>query len=97
MLVFKITFLNLVRGRVETRVTVLFGSVEYFERELLHEAEQNYVNKQADEQISITYSRLKSELLNDFVCEERIRVECLENLKHAFGRLFKPNMRATAR
>ncbi|MFJ7727893.1 hypothetical protein ACIQXV_17240 [Neobacillus sp. NPDC097160] len=77
-------------------MTVLFGSVEYYERELLHEAKQNHVNKQADDQISMTYSRLKSELLNDFVCEERIRVECLENLKQAFCRLFKPSIRATA-
>jgi hypothetical protein len=81
---------------VETKVTVLFGSVEYYERELLHEADQNHVNRHADDAISMTYFRLKNELLNDFVCEERIRVECLENLTQAFGRLFKSDMRMTA-
>lgn len=77
-------------------MTVLFGSVEYYERELLHEADQNHVNRHADDAISMTYFRLKNELLYDFVCEERIREECLENLTQAFCRLFKSDMCATA-
>jgi len=81
---------------VEIRVTVLFGSVEYFEKEILNAAAQSHINNLTHDHISMIYSRLKNELLNDFVCEERIRVECLKNLTQASGRLFKLEMSATA-
>jgi hypothetical protein len=76
-------------------MSVLFGSVEYYERELLHTVEQNQVNTRADEQISKTYAKLKRELLHDFVCEEKIRTECLENLTKAFCRRFNSDMGVT--
>ena len=81
---------------MEVRVTVLFGSVEYFEKEILNAAEQSHLNMLTHDHISMIYSRLKSELLNDFVCDERIRVECLKNLTQAFNGLFKLEMSATA-
>ncbi|WP_312470305.1 hypothetical protein [Neobacillus sp.] len=77
-------------------MTVLFGSVEYFEKEILRVAAQNPLNRLTHDHISMICSRLKSELLNDFVCEERIRVECLENLTQASYKLFKLEMRVTA-
>ena len=77
-------------------MTALFGSVEYFEKEIQNDAAQNHLNKLTHDDISMIYSRLKSELLNDFVCDERIRVECLENLTQASCRLFKLEMRSTA-
>ncbi|CAH2716725.1 hypothetical protein BACCIP111895_03913 [Neobacillus rhizosphaerae] len=77
-------------------MTVLFGSVEYFEKEILRVAAQNPLNRLTHDHISMICSRLKSELLNDFVCEERIRVECLENLTQASCKLFKLEMRVTA-
>ncbi|WHY78396.1 hypothetical protein QNH20_04400 [Neobacillus sp. WH10] len=77
-------------------MTVLFGSVEYFEKEILNAAAQGHINDLTHDHISMIYSMLKNELLNDFVCEERIRVECLKNLTQASCRLFKLEMSATA-
>lgn len=65
--------------------TVIFGTVEYFEREIAKFAEKNHVSKLSDGQMSLIYSRLKNELLYDFVCDERLRKECLENLNVAYN------------
>lgn len=74
--------LNLIRkaGRI---LAMLFGTVEYFEREI-----ENYLispsSKAFEENpLSIIYSQLKYEILYDFVCDEQIRLECLNNLRQA--------------
>jgi hypothetical protein len=64
-------------------VTILFGTAEYFEREFLTYAARNNLNQMNNDQILMIYSRLKNELLNDFVCEESIRKECIQNLERA--------------
>lgn len=68
-------------------MTMLFGSVEYFEREFLTYAAKNHVRQLAKNEILMIYSRLKNELLYDFVCEEEIRIECFENLEQACSNL----------
>lgn len=68
---------------METIVTILFGSVEYFEREFLTFAAINNLNQLTNDHILMIYSRIKNELLNDFVCEENIRMECFQNLERA--------------
>ena len=73
-------------------MTVLFGSVEYFEKEILSIAAQDQLNKLTHDHISMIDSKLRSELLNDFVCEERIRRECLENLTQASTRISQIEM-----
>jgi hypothetical protein len=67
-------------------VTVLFGSVEYFEQEILSYLEKSgeHVREAA---ISKIYSNLENELLHDFVCDEKIRQECLQNLSNACEKL----------
>ncbi|WP_409302917.1 hypothetical protein [Peribacillus sp. SCS-155] len=63
-------------------MTVLFGSVEYFEREIL-----SYLEKNGEEikeaSISEAYSTLEHELMYDFVCDEFLRKACLQNLSYA--------------
>lgn len=78
-------------------MNVLFGSVEYFEQELQKVAAQNHLNTMTHEDISMIYSTLKYELLHDFVCAERIRVECIENLTQAFCRLSSSEICAVAK
>lgn len=57
-------------------MTVLFGTVEYFEREIMNDLQCNI-------SLSDITTKLEDELLYDFICDERIRVECLNNLKTA--------------
>jgi hypothetical protein len=62
---------------------VLFGSIEYFEKEILSYASQKSLMNIAYEQVMEIYSDLKNELINDFICEEKIKKECLNNLNLA--------------
>jgi hypothetical protein len=65
-------------------MTVLFGSVEFFERELLEYAKKNSFTENS---IMVKYDSLKHELLFDFICDEKVRIECLENLSLAYKKL----------
>ncbi|WNS77659.1 hypothetical protein RRV45_19620 [Bacillus sp. DTU_2020_1000418_1_SI_GHA_SEK_038] len=62
---------------------MLFGTVEYFEREIYNYLNENQLKEISEDSLSVVTSKLKKELLYDFVCDERIRLECLENLKYA--------------
>ncbi|WP_102346356.1 hypothetical protein [Bacillus sp. Marseille-P3661] len=64
-------------------MTVLFGTVEYFEREIMNYLDENQFSGETDYHLSIITARLEYEILHDFVCDEQIRVECLNNLKNA--------------
>ncbi|MGW6383784.1 hypothetical protein, partial [Peribacillus butanolivorans] len=69
-------------------MTVLFGTVEYFEQEMLRHLEISRMGKWTKEdEISLIYSRLENEILYDFVCDEKVRIECLKNLAYADKRL----------
>ena len=65
-------------------MTVLFGTVEYFEREIMKGLKCNI------SLLDIT-TKLEDELLYDFICDERIRVECLNNLQTAIN-MFKQDI-----
>jgi hypothetical protein len=80
------------RGRNEMKVTVLFGTVEYFEREFLRYAAKSHSNNE----ILTAFLRLKDELLHDFICSEGLRKECLENLSTACKNFKNLEMRATS-
>ncbi|PLT35790.1 hypothetical protein [Bacillus sp. V5-8f] len=60
----------------------MFGTVEYFVSEMRHLAENTDAKK--DEFLSDIYSKFQKELKHDFVCDEKIRVECLQNLSVAY-------------
>lgn len=55
-------------------MTYLFGTKEYFESEFI----KGVVSKERT--IEDVYTELRSELLNDFLCDDKLRVECLSNL-----------------
>ena len=65
---------------------MFFGSIEYFEREMMSFAKRRSNNRLASEQAMEIYSELKDELMNDFICDERIKKECLHNLNLASQR-----------
>ncbi|RFU66820.1 hypothetical protein [Bacillus sp. V59.32b] len=73
-------------------MTVLFGTVEFFEREILNYAGNHQLEKLGDEDITIIYSRMEDELKYDFICDEKLRVECLENLSLAYNRILEKEL-----
>ncbi|MGG3798532.1 hypothetical protein [Metabacillus fastidiosus] len=64
---------------------MLFGTVEYFEREIYNYLNENQFKKISEDSLYVITSQLKKEILYDFVCDERIRLECLENLTYAIS------------
>ncbi|CAH0344818.1 hypothetical protein [Bacillus sp. CECT 9360] len=67
---------------------MLYGSVEYFESEILSYLEKNQIRALTREDyISIINSGLEYEILYDFVGDEKHRVECLQNLSNACEKL----------
>lgn len=66
------------------RMSVLFGTVEFFNYELYALVQQNQAEEYTAEKVNRAYYLLKEELLNDFVCDESIRYECLLNLEIAY-------------
>jgi hypothetical protein len=62
---------------------VYYGSVEYFEREIIQYLSEHPDNCADQEELSAIASRLEGELMHDFICDERLRTECLENLECA--------------
>ena len=64
---------------------MLFGTVEYFEREIYNYLNENQLKELSKDTLNVITSKLKKEILYDFVCDERIRLECLENLKKAIS------------
>ena len=68
-------------------MTVLFGTVEYFEREIINYVNDSRLKNISDVPLSDITSKLENEILYDFVCDESIRLECLNNLKYAIDML----------
>ncbi|WP_246197223.1 hypothetical protein [Cytobacillus depressus] len=64
---------------------MLFGTVEYFKREIYNYLNENQIKEISEDSLNAITSKLKKEILYDFVCDERIRLECLENLKYAIS------------
>ncbi|NRD76917.1 hypothetical protein HPT25_05340 [Bacillus sp. BRMEA1] len=66
---------------------VLFGSVEYFEREMISLAKRKKVENLASNQVKDIHSEIKYDLIHDFICDVNIKKECLMNLNLASERL----------
>jgi hypothetical protein len=64
-------------------MTVLFGTVEYFEREILNYLEDKESQYDDSDLLESIITQLEDEILHDFVCDEKIRRECLNNLEIA--------------
>ena len=72
------------------KLKVFFGSIEYFEKEIMSFAKKrSYINLAREEVMEI-YSELKDELkdelMNEFICEDHIKKECINNLNLASQR-----------
>jgi hypothetical protein len=72
---------------VEESLTVLFGTVEYFEQEIEFHLTETEKREKFREEIQQIQMKLEEELRNDFICDEKLRVECLQNLSNACSKL----------
>jgi hypothetical protein len=61
----------------------LFGSIEYFEKEMLSFAKRRSYSEMAREHVMEIHSKIEDELVNDFICDDKIKKQCLENLNIA--------------
>ncbi|MGD7023330.1 hypothetical protein ACQCVK_12090 [Rossellomorea vietnamensis] len=69
-------------------MTVLFGSVEYFERELNDFlAHQELSHLSIGQRLELTYTTVKEDLAHNFICSETFREECLNNLIKAYNKV----------
>ena len=64
----------------------LFGTIEYFEEEMLSFAKRRSFTQMAREHVMEIHSKIEDELVNDFICDDKIKKECLENLNLASQR-----------
>lgn len=65
-------------------MTILFGTIEYFEREIQNMPQDKTQHLSKDEYLKWIYSKLENEVLYNFVCDDKVRIECLENLYRAY-------------
>ena len=75
--------------KVERKLTVLFGTIEYFKREIYQYLGSNRFDGASEDPLSIISAKLENEVLYDFICDEKIRLECLNNLKSAIEKIAK--------
>ncbi|WP_226085691.1 MULTISPECIES: hypothetical protein [Mesobacillus] len=68
-------------------MTVLFGTVEYFEQEIEFHLTEIEKREKFREEIQQIQRKLEEELRNDFICDEKLRMECLQNLSNACNKL----------
>ncbi|WP_413307739.1 hypothetical protein AA0X95_08290 [Bacillus sp. 1P10SD] len=68
------------------KLKMFFGSIEYFEKEITRFAKKERSVHLSREQVMEIYSEMKDELMNDFICDERIKKECIHNLNLASQR-----------
>ncbi|TYR76060.1 hypothetical protein FZC79_07860 [Rossellomorea vietnamensis] len=69
-------------------MTVLFGSVEYFERELNdYLAHQELSHLSIGQKLEVTYATVKEDIAHNFICSDSFREECLNNLIKAYNKV----------
>ncbi|KAF0819766.1 MULTISPECIES: hypothetical protein [unclassified Cytobacillus] len=71
--------------------TVLFGTIEYYERELISYFTNNHISKKDDATMKI-FIMLETEIFNVFLFDESIRIRCMHNLLKAFCRVSETYM-----
>ncbi|HEY2422252.1 MAG TPA: hypothetical protein VGI04_12580 [Neobacillus sp.] len=64
----------------------LFGTIEYFEKEMLSLAKRRSFTRMAPEHVMEIHAKIEDEIVNDFICDDKIKKECLENLTLASQR-----------
>lgn len=71
--------------------TVLFGTIEYYERELISYFTNNHISNKNDATMKI-FIMLEAEIFNVFLFDEAIRIKCMQNLLKAFCRVSETYM-----
>jgi hypothetical protein len=71
---------------VRSLSTVLFGTIEYYERELISYFTNNHISNKDDATMKI-FIMLEAEIFNVFLFDEAIRIKCMQNLLKAFCRV----------
>ncbi|MGA5689405.1 hypothetical protein [Cytobacillus pseudoceanisediminis] len=66
--------------------TVLFGTIEYYERELISYFTNNHISNKDDATMKI-FIMLEAEIFKVFLFDEAIRIKCMQNLLKAFCRV----------
>ncbi|MEH7237691.1 hypothetical protein [Bacillus sp. JJ1562] len=66
-------------------MTVLFGTVEYFEKEIVNQmSTEKLQNLSLSKSIEFAYSSVKSEITNVFICSDIFRKDLLLNIEKAY-------------
>ncbi|WLV24622.1 hypothetical protein QR721_13425 [Aciduricibacillus chroicocephali] len=69
-------------------MTVLFGSVEYFQEEIAtNMTKEQLRNLSFGRSLEVVYSAIEYDLLYDFVCSETMREELLVNFEKAYEKV----------
>lgn len=71
--------------------TVLFGTVEYYERELIIYFTNSHICNKDDAAMKV-FIMLEAEIFNVFLFDEAIRIRCMQNLLKAFCRLTETHL-----
>ncbi|MBU8915858.1 hypothetical protein [Neobacillus sp. 114] len=71
--------------------TVLFGTIEYYEGEIVNYLSNRYSYDHEDAAKRV-FALLEKEILNTFLFEETLRIQCLHNLIKAFGKVSKKSI-----
>lgn len=66
---------------------MLFGSIEYFERDIMSFAKRKSLITLSPNQVMKIHSEIKYELMNDFICDVDLIKECVNNLNLASEKL----------
>ncbi|WP_088104780.1 hypothetical protein [Halalkalibacter urbisdiaboli] len=69
-------------------MTVLFGTVEYFEKEIVnHMSNEQLQDLSINKSLEIAYSSTKNDILNVFICSDIIRKDLFKNLEKAYEKV----------
>ncbi|MCH6267165.1 hypothetical protein [Neobacillus citreus] len=71
--------------------SVLFGTVEYYEGEIVNYLSNKYGSDKEDVAKKV-FALLEKEILNSFLFEDTLRIQCLHNLLKAFGKVSKKSI-----
>ncbi|CAM3609391.1 hypothetical protein [Cytobacillus oceanisediminis] len=73
--------------------TVLFGTVEYYERELTYYlSNMNMSTSMKEDATKKILIMLETEIFNVFLFDETIRIKCFHNLLKAFGKMLEKSL-----
>ncbi|RFB14847.1 hypothetical protein DZB84_15565 [Bacillus sp. HNG] len=69
-------------------MTVLFGTVEYFEKEIVDQmSTEKLQNLTISNSLEFAYSSVKNEIMNVFICSDIFRKDLLVNIEKAYEKV----------